>query len=60
MANRRHAINSGRPFTLSVESLKDARAFLSHPLTVPTDSRLVNFSELQMVRSELADQHPCT
>lgn len=41
-----------RPFTISEETLKGAREFLAHPLSIPTDSRLVTFSELQIVRRE--------
>jgi hypothetical protein len=48
----RHAVTSARPFPMADESIRDARAFLTHPLSIVTDSRLVNFAELQMIRRE--------
>jgi hypothetical protein len=49
----RMAFNSGRPtLFMGPETVKDGRLFLKHPLSIPTDSRLVNFCELQNWRGE--------
>lgn len=47
------ASNFGRPTMFTgPETVKEGRAFLSHPMSIPTDSRLVNFCELQTIRRE--------
>ncbi|GFZ43669.1 hypothetical protein JCM24511_01389 [Saitozyma sp. JCM 24511] len=51
------AFNSGRPtLFMGPETVKDGRLFLKHPLSIPTDSRLVNFCELQNWRAPM--HHP--